>query len=346
MEMVPGETRGGRCVIIGEVAQSHDGSLGLAHAYIDAIADAGADAVKFQTHIAAEESTPAEPWRIVFSKQDATRYEYWKRMEFTENQWIGLKTHADDRGLLFLSTPFSIRAADMLVRIGLSVWKIASGEIGNTVLLNHVVHTGRPVILSSGMSALDELDAAVQIVKDFGNPLAVLQCTSSYPCPPEKVGLNMLQVLRGRYNCPTGLSDHTGNIYAGLAAVTLGAEVLEVHVTFSRQMFGPDVASSITFDELGSLVRGTRQIEMMNMNPVDKDQMADEMAPIRKLFTKSVVASTDLPAGTVIRPEHLQLKKPGTGLSASSLPTLIGRRLIRNVNADEMMGLQDFEEIA
>lgn len=333
-----------RCLIIGEVAQSHDGSLGLAHAFIDAIADAGADAVKFQTHIAAEESTPGEPWRVKFSKQDETRYEYWQRMEFSRVQWLGLKQHADDRNLLFLSTPFSETAADMLAAIGMNVWKIASGEVGNIPLLEKISAFGDPVILSSGMSDWDEIDRAVDTVRKSGNPLAVLQCTSAYPCPPETVGLNMLETLRDRYNLPVGLSDHSGNIYAGLAAATLGAEVLEVHVTLSRQMFGPDVPASVTTTELQQLVDGVRQIERMIASPVDKESMARETEPLRGLFTKSVVAGTDLAAGTTLQRQHLKLKKPGTGLDPSHLPALIGRRLNRSLGVDEFVRLEDTDQ--
>lgn len=333
----------GKCLIIGEVAQSHDGSLGTAHAFVDAIADAGADAVKFQTHIAHAESTPAEPWRVKFSRQDETRYEYWQRMEFTKEQWRGLKEHAENRGLLFLSTPFSDEAVDLLAEIGMTVWKVASGEVGNSVMLNRLLDFNQPIILSSGMSDWDELDGAVKSVKNSGNPLAVLQCTSAYPCPPESVGLNMLKVFGDRYDCAVGLSDHSGKIYAGLAAAALGAEVLEVHVAFSREMFGPDVPASVTTAELRQLVEGTRQIEKIIANPVNKDAMATELSPLRNLFTKSVVAGADLPAGTVLRAEHLQLKKPGTGLSASKLPELIGRQLRRDLKTDEMLLPQDVD---
>jgi N-acetylneuraminate synthase len=128
------DNQGTDCLIIGEVAQAHDGSLGMAHAFIEAIAAAGADAVKFQTHIAAAESTPAEPWRVRFSAQDASRYDYWKRMEFTEEQWRGLKQHAFEKGLLFLSSPFSLEAVELLERVGVAAWKIASGETGNRPL--------------------------------------------------------------------------------------------------------------------------------------------------------------------------------------------------------------------
>ncbi len=331
----------GRCLIIGEVSQSHDGSLGMAHSFIDAIANAGADAVKFQTHIAAEESTPSEPWRVKFSRQDETRYQYWQRMEFTKEQWRGLKQHADERGLLFLSTPFSDKAVDLLAEIGMTVWKIASGEVGNTPMLSRIAAFSQPLILSSGMSDWEELDDAVKIAGESGNPSAVLQCTSAYPCPPERVGINMLEVLRNRYDCAVGLSDHSGNIYAGLAAVTLGAEVLEIHVALSREMFGPDVPASVTTTELRQLVEGTRQIEKMTAHPINKDEMAAELAPLRDLFTKSIVAGTDLAAGTILGSEHLKLKKPGTGLSSTRLSEVIGKTLRRELKADEMLSLQD-----
>src|SRR5262245_14472502 len=152
------------CLIVGEVAQAHEGSLGFAHAYIEAIATTGADAVKFQTHIAAAESTPLEPWRVKFSEQDASRYDYWKRMEFTEDQWCGLKKHADEKGLKFLSSPFSVEAVELLTRVGVSAWKIASGEVSNTQMFERIAATKLPVILSSGMSPLSEIDMAVERV--------------------------------------------------------------------------------------------------------------------------------------------------------------------------------------
>lgn len=333
----------GNCLIIGEVAQTHDASLGQAHAFVDAIANAGADAVKFQTHIAAAESTPKEPWRVKFSRQDATRYDYWKRMEFSKAQWAGLKQHAEERGLLFISTPFSDEAFELLSEIGMKLWKVASGEVNNLPLLKRMTENGNPIILSSGMSDWEELDNAVKLVLEAGNPLAVLQCTSAYPCPPEKIGLNMLETLQNRYKCSVGLSDHSGNIFAGLAAATLGAEVLEVHVTLSREMFGPDVPSSVTTQELRTLVEGVRSIEKMLANPVDKEEAAGDLASLRKIFSKSVYAGEFIPAGTLLRAEHLKLKKPGNGLPASQLPELIGKRTCRNLDADELIFSEDVE---
>ena len=173
-----------------------------------------------------------------------------------------------------------------------------------------------------------------------------MQCTSAYPCPPEKVGLNMLQDFRKRYGCAVGLSDHSGTIFPGLAAATLGAEVVEVHVTFSKECFGPDVVASITTSELKTLVEGVRFIERMRTSAVDKNEMADEMAPLRNLFTKSIVAEVDLPSGAVLTPETLSVKKPGTGIPADRLPSMIGRRLRRPLAAGEMLSESHLSEEA
>jgi N-acetylneuraminate synthase len=324
-------------MIVAEVAQAHDGSLGTAHAYIDAVAESGADAVKFQTHIAAAESTPDEPWRVKFSQQDATRYDYWKRMEFTEEQWIGLKRHADERGLVFLSSPFSFEAVDLLDRVGVPAWKIPSGETANSPMLDRMLATGLPILLSTGMSPLSEIDSTVEQVRQSETPLVIFQCTTAYPCPPEKIGLNLISWFRDRYDCAVGLSDHSGTVYSGLAAGTLGIEMLEVHVTFSREMFGPDVPASVTTTELRQLVDGMRFIEKMTANPVDKENMARDMADLRSMFTKSIVACKDLPAGAILQSSDLTLKKPGTGIPADRLPELIGRRLTRPVKADALI---------
>jgi len=333
------------CTIIGEVAQAHDGSLGMAHAFIDAIARAGADAVKFQTHIAAAESTPAEPWRKRFSPQDETRFDYWKRMEFTESQWAGLREHAHQKGLLFLSSPFSLEAVALLDRVGMAGWKVASGEIGSVEMLDAMLQTRLPMILSTGMSDIPEIDDAVARVTRADVPLALLQCTSMYPCPPEAVGLNVLAAYRDRYGCAVGLSDHSATIFPGLAAATLGAEVIEVHVTLSREMFGPDVPASLTVCELEQLVQGIRFIERMRANPVEKLAVAAELQPLRHIFMKSVVAAYDLSEGTVLMREHLAAKKPGTGIPAGELPRLIGRRLRRCVARDHILSEDDLQPL-
>ncbi len=335
---------GDGCLVAAEVAQAHDGSLGTAHAYIDAAAVAGADAVKFQTHIASAESTPDEPWRVRFSSQDDSRYEYWRRMEFSEEQWEGLRRHAHERDLKFISSPFSIEAVELLERIKVDIYKIASGEISNIPLLESVASKGRPVIVSSGMSPWSELDQAVNVFKEAEVSLAVLQCTSEYPCPPELIGLNVIEDLRARYGVPVGLSDHSGTIFAGLAASTMAIDVLEIHVTMSRQMFGPDVPASITTDELSTLISGIRFIERAMENPVDKELLASHFETLRLTFMKSIVAARDLPVGTVLSLEDLALKKPGTGIPSNQMSSVIGAKLTRVLLADEQLTINDLEQ--
>jgi N-acetylneuraminate synthase len=329
---------GDRVAVIGEVGQAHDGSLGTAHAFIDAVADAGADAVKFQTHIASAESRTDEPWRVKFSYADDTRYEYWQRMEFSAPAWVGLRQHAVDRGLAFLSSPFSLEAVDLLRRVGVAAWKVASGEVTNPQLLDAVAQTGASVLLSSGMSGWVELDGAVARLREGGaGPLAVLQCTSAYPVAPQRVGLNVLGEIRERYGCAAGLSDHSGTIFPGLAAVALGGRVIEVHVTLSREMFGPDVAASVTTSELRLLVEGIRYIESALAAPVDKDEVAIELTPMRTLFGRSLVARRALPAGHILAASDLTAKKPAGGIPPTRLESLLGRRLTRALHPDQLL---------
>ena len=329
--------------IIAEVAQAHDGSLGNAHAFIDAIASAGAHAVKFQTHIAAAESTLDEPWRIRFSPQDDTRYDYWQRMGFTAAQWAGLADHARDAGLIFSSSPFSAEAVELLHKLEVPFWKVPSGEVSNTEILEAMWGTRKPLIFSSGMSGYDELDWAAAQTRLRNIPLALLQCTTAYPCPPEKWGINQIAALRERYQCPVGFSDHSGGIYAPLAATALGAEILEVHVTLSRQMFGPDVIASVNIEELGHLVEGAKAIRQALEHPVDKMQIAAELSGMKQIFGRSWALREDLPAGTVLAAQHLTLKKPGTGIPAGDKEKVLGRKLRHDKSRQYLLTWDDLE---
>jgi N-acetylneuraminate synthase len=265
-------------------------------------------------------------------------------MEFTPEQWRGLKRHADERGLLFLSSPFSVEAAELLTRVGVAAWKVASGELTNAPLLERLASTGLPLLLSTGMSPVAEIDAVVTWANTRALPFALLQSTSAYPCPPEKVGLNLIEFFRERYGCPVGLSDHSGTIFPGLAAAALGVTVVEVHVTLSREMLGPDLDASVTTVELAQLVEGVRFLETARVNPVDKDQLADELGDMRATFMKSVVTRIELPAGTVLREEHLALKKPARGLAPARMPAVIGTRLRRRVPAGAFLSEADLEQ--
>ncbi len=329
--------------IVAEVAQAHDGSLGTAHAYVDAVAEAGADAVKFQTHIASEESTREELFRVKFSKQDETRYAYWKRMEFTPEQWKGLAEHALNRGLAFLSSPFSIRAVDMLWDLGVRAWKIGSGEFCSKGLVQAMGKRGGTMLLSTGMSRMSEISEAVEMIRSMGVPLAVFQCTSRYPTPMESVGINVIDELRERFCCPVGLSDHSGSVFPGLKAMARGADLLEVHVTFDRRLFGPDVNASVTIDELAFLAEAGRAFHAMCSNPVNKDSMADDLQEMRELFSRSIAPRWDLPSGTVLTEALLTVKKPGTGIPENEMNRLEGRVLKRDVPADRLICWDDLE---
>ena len=329
------------CAVIAEVAQSHDGSLDAAHGYIDAIAGAGAHGEKFQTHMAAAESTPHEPWRVDFGARDESRFDYWKRMEFSEEEWAALHAHAAEKGLLFISSPFSDEAVELLASVGLDGWKVASGEVGTLPMLKKIAATGKPVLLSTGMSPWAEIDAAVDILRGGKGAFAVMQCTSIYPTPPEKTGLNIIPELRQRYDCAVGMSDHSGTIYPAVAAVAQGIEVLELHVTFDREGSGPDVPASVTFEELRQIMEGIGFVETARRHPLDKDAQARELEELRAIFNKSIVAATDLAAGTVLAAEHLCLKKPGNGLSAARLEDVLGHTLKQDVAKDALLSEDD-----
>ncbi|MEO0726391.1 MAG: N-acetylneuraminate synthase family protein [Bacteroidota bacterium] len=329
-------------LLIAELAQAHEGSLGILHSYIDALADVGVDAVKFQTHIAEAESSLAEPFRVKFSYEDDTRFDYWKRMSFSPEQWRGIKEHCDQRGVEFLSSPFSQTAVDLLEELGVQRYKIASGEVTNFLMLEKIARTGKPIILSSGMSSYEELDAALEFLRPFGNELSLLQCTTSYPTPPERIGFNVLTEMRVRYpDLTIGLSEHTSEIFTGLAAVAMGAQILEFHAVFDKRMFGPDANSSLTIDQIAELVRGVRFLETALANPVNKHDNSAYHS-LKTIFEKSLAVRHDLPLGHELTFDDLETKKPsGQGLSASRFREVLGRPLKRAKKKYEFLTAED-----
>ena len=332
---------GSAALIIAEVAQAHDGSLGMAHAFIDAAADTGADAVKFQTHLAAAESTLDEPFRVRLSQQDPTRFQYWKRMEFTPEQWQDLADHARSRGLLFLSSAFSVPAVKLLRCIGMAAWKVGSGEFASTELWQAMTETGAPILFSTGMARRSEIANAITWFRSMGVSFALLQCTSAYPTPFEAVGLNILDELRTEFGVPVGLSDHSGSIYPGMAALARGANILEVHVTFDRRMFNPDAAASVTLDELRMLCEMRDALVTIDSHPVDKDEMAEQLSAMRENFGKSLAPICPLAAGTILTPQLIVSKKPGGGIPPEAAAQISGRRLARDVAPDRILRWTD-----
>ena len=331
-------------LIIAEIAQAHDGSLGMVHAYIDALAKTGVDAIKFQTHIAEAESSIHEPFRVKFSKQDDTRFEYWKRMEFTLDQWKEIKAHCDEEGVEFMSSPFSNAAVDLLEQVGVKRYKIGSGEVNNLVLLEKIAATKKPVIVSSGMSSFTELDETVAFLNERNVSYSLLQCTTSYPTSPDQFGLNVIQELKKRYNVPIGFSDHSSSIEACIAATALGAEILEFHVVFDKNMFGPDAKSSLTIKETEQLVKAVRNIETALATPINKNDNS-KFAGLKQIFEKSLAINKDLPAGHIITFSDLETKKPkGYGILANQYEMVLGRQLMRSMKQWDFLNESDIKE--
>lgn len=326
--------------IIAEIGLVHDGSLGMAHSYIDAVADTGADAIKFQTHIAEAESTSDEAFRLNCFCQDDIRYDYWMRTGFTFEQWEGLFEHCTERGLCFLSTPFSTTAVDWLQKIGVPGWKIGSGDLTNQELRDALMATRKPVIFSAGLAFWEEVEAVAEEFCSRNIPVAILQCTSKYPSPLDETGLNVIDDIQSSFGIPSGLSDHSGTVFPGLAAVARGVPILEVHVVFDKRMFGPDVKASITLENLVFLVKSRDMFGLIS-KPVNKDAEAIQMGEMRNLFGRSLALKQDLEKGTVLSSEHLTLKKPGTGISPNAMQDIIGESLKTDVSASRLLRYKD-----
>lgn len=312
--------------VIAEVGQAHDGSLGFAHSYIDSISSTGADAVKFQVHVAEAESSEFEPFRINFSYEDKSRFDYWKRMEFSLDEWNGLKRHCDEVGLEFLASPFSSTAVSLLEQLDVKRYKIGSGEITNKLLIDQILRTKKDIIISSGLSTLEELDSAVHSIQESSSCLSILQCTSEYPTSPETVGLNLLKIFRDRYDCDIGLSDHSGLIYPAIAATALGANIIEAHIVYDKNCFGPDSASSLTVSEFADMVKGIRYVQCANNNPCTKVECPN--LSIKTNFEKSLCVTMDLSESTILLEKHLETKKPGNlGIPAACYKSVLGKKL-------------------
>jgi N-acetylneuraminate synthase len=326
-------------LIIAEIGSVHDGSFGNALKLIEASVSSGANAVKFQTHIAAAETLPDAPAPAYFSGEP--RYEYFERTSFSRDQWKWLKLHCDELGIEFMSSPFSVEALELLESLGVKRYKVPSGEVTNLALLAQIATTGKPVLLSSGMSSWAELDAAVEVILKGNSQVTLLQCTSEYPCAYENVGLNVMSEMKQRYDLPVGLSDHTLTPYASLAAVVLGASVIERHFTLSRMMYGSDARHSLEPAEFSELVNGIRAIQTLLVSSVDKDRQAAELGEMKRIFEKSVVSVVDIPSGSIITDQMVAVKKPGTGIPARRLPEVIGQRAKKSIPKDRLVKEED-----
>ena len=330
-------------ILVAEIGQAHDGSLGSVHSYIDALKEIKIDAIKFQIHYADAESSKYEKFRIKFSYQDKSRYDYWKRIEFTENQWSEIKRHCEYLNIKFVASPFSIKSVDVLKKLNTKFYKIASGETNNFLMIDKIRSLNQNIILSSGLSNINELKKTFKRLDK--NKTSILQCTSHYPTKPENIGLNIMEKFRKLFKVPVGLSDHSGNKNTILAAASLGADIIEFHVTFSKKSFGPDNSSSIEINELGNLVDGVRYINKIINNKVDKDKVTTKLSKVKKIFGKSLAINCDLKKDSKIMIDYLESKKPsGMGISSSFYESIIGKKLNKSLTKGSFINWSDLKK--
>ena len=326
-------------LIIAEVGSVHDGSFGNACKLIELAARCGANVVKFQTHIAEAETLRNAPSPPYFTGEP--RFEYFQRTGFTPDQWKVLKDRATKHSVLFLSSPFSLEAVDLLEQIGLEAYKVPSGEVTNSPLLERLAATGKTVILSSGMSDWAELDRAVALLRRGTGPVMIMQCASQYPAPPAQYGLNVIAEMRERYGIPVGYSDHSIGLAAPIAAAALGATAIEKHLTFSKAMYGSDAANAMEPEMFSTLAAALNEVWDAAEAPVDKDDLS-LFRDMKKIFEKSVVTSQAIPAGAKIGSDNIAFKKPGSGYPAWRYKELLGRSVKRDLPAHHMISEEDF----
>jgi N-acetylneuraminate synthase/N,N'-diacetyllegionaminate synthase len=330
--------------VIAEAGVNHNGDPRLAIALVDAAADAGADAVKFQTFRTQALTTATAP-QAAYQRERAAAASQAEMLQGLELPEAGLEAafaHSAERGILAFSTPFDVGSVALLSRLGVPALKIGSGDLTNVLLLRAVAATGMPVILSTGMATIHEVDAAVEALEAAGNrSLALLHCVSAYPTPPGEANVRAIPTLRERYGREVGFSDHTTGIAAPLAAVALGATIIEKHLTLDRAMDGPDHAASMEPAELAQLVQLLREARA-SLGDGRKVPQPSE-AETRIVARRSLVAAHELAQGTVLAAADLDAKRPGDGISPLQLDEMIGRRLLRPLAVDQQLDPSDLD---
>ncbi len=321
------------CFIIAEAGVNHNGDLETARRLVQIAARAGADAVKFQTFKAERLAAPEAP-KADYQKRTTdpaeSQMEMLRRLELPQQAYRELMAACQESRILFMSTPFDEESADFLEGLGVELFKIPSGEITNLPFLSHVARKGKPMIVSTGMSTLSEVEAAVRVIEEQGNrQIVLLHCVSNYPASPAEVNLRAMQTLAQRWGTPVGYSDHTPGVEIALAAVALGACAIEKHFTLDKAMPGPDHPASAEPEELAFLVRGIRSIESA-LGHGRKEPAASEVS-MAAVIRKSMVAARDIPAGTRLTPDCMAARRPGTGFSPALLGQLIGRLTRRDI---------------
>ena len=330
---------GAPAFLVAEAGVNHNGDLELARRLVAEAAAAGADAVKFQTFRAdalVTRQAPKAGYQVETTGGGEVQREMLARLELGPAAHAALRDESAKRGILFFSSPFDEASADTLEALGVALFKVPSGEITNLRFLRHLAAKGRPIVLSTGMSTLDEVVAAVKAIREAGDPpLALLHCVSAYPAPAEETNLRAMDTLRERFGCPVGLSDHTTGIEVAIAAVARGAAIVEKHFTLDKRLPGPDHRASLDAVELEGLVRAVRRVEAA-LGDGDKRPMPSE-ADTRRVARKSLVAARPIRPGERLTLDLIAIKRPGTGISPADLDRALGRTVARALAADEVI---------
>ncbi len=323
--------------IIAEAGVNHNGSLKIAKKLIDTAKEAGADAIKFQTfkteNLVTNTAQKAE-YQIKNSKHN-TQYEMLKSLELTPTEFKKIGKYAKNKEIIFLSSPFDTQSVDLLEELNLPLYKIGSGEITNFPLLKHIAKKQKPIILSTGMSTMGEVEEAIQFLEKYNDDITLMHCLTSYPAPKEDVNLNVIKTLKNTFKKPVGFSDHTTGIEISLAAVALGSTIIEKHFTFDKKLPGPDHKASLEPAEFAKMVKSIRNIEKALGNGIKKP--TPEELKIKKVVRKSIVSKDHIPQGTIITKDMLEFKRPGTGIEPKNVDQVIGKKTTKNIPKDTLI---------
>ncbi len=343
--VVGGKTVGAssRVFVIAEIGINHDGSAEQAMRLIDAAADCGADAVKFQTFRADRLMVRSTDRLAQQEEGSESAFQMFRRLELSWEDHKRLKARADSRGVLFLSTPFDEESADFLDSLGVAAFKIASSDLTHLPLLRHLARKGKPLLLSTGMSHLDEVGEAVTTLRESGaSDIVLLHCVSSYPASPDSLNLKAIQTLRERFDLPVGFSDHSEGIFFSLIAAALGARVIEKHFTLDRRAPGPDHKVSIEPKDLRELVSQLSQVDASLGNGCKRPASVEEQS--RLLSRRSIVAAVDIPMHVTIQPSMLTCKRPAGGIDPRDVDRVTGAQARRHIAKDSILRWVDLQQ--